>query len=324
MTENICDGKIYRILEMYETFNKGEKRSKKFLANRFGVNDKTIQRDIQELREYLKGDEKNKRDIIYNRKIKKYEMVNNAGYKFSDRDIYVLSKIILESRAFSENEMDKILNILNAQSENNEVLAKIIKNERFNYVPPIHNKNIIDYICSISLSIENHNLVEMSYVRQDSEKREYILKPLGLIFKEFYFYLIGEIVGINKGYKTVFRVDRINSYNITQEKFTIPYRDRFEEGEFNKRIQFMYTGELLKIQFKFWGDSLEAILDRLPTAKVIYYDKKDNKPILEAEVYGEGVKRWILSQKEFLEVLRPESYRNEIKETIKKMYNIYY
>lgn len=48
----------------------------------------------------------------------------------------------------------------------------------------------------------------------------------------------------------------------------------------------MYTGELIKIQFKFWGDSLEAILDRLPTAKFIGYNTQDNKKIIEAEVDG--------------------------------------
>lgn len=66
----------------------------------------------------------------------------------------------------------------------------------------------------------------------------------------------------------------------------------------------MYTGKLIKIQFKFWGDSLESILDRLPTSEVIGYDEKDNRPIIEADVYREGVKRWLLSQKEFLEVIK--------------------
>ena len=85
----------------------------------------------------------------------------------------------------------------------------------------------------------------------------------------------------------------------------------------------MYTGELIAIQFEFWGDSLEAILDRLPTSKVVRYDEKDNRPIIEAEVYGEGVKRWLLSQKEFLEVIRPIEYREEIKENIEKMLSNY-
>lgn len=250
-------------------------------------------------------------------------MINTAGFKFADKDIFALSKIILESRAFSKQEMDRILDILRYQCDDSSNVNKIINNERFNYIPPKHNKNIIDFIWKISVSIQEQKIVQAKYERQDGKIKEYKLKPLGLVFSEYYFYLVGEILGKDKSHNIVFRVDRFHKYCITEDIFSMPYKDRFEEGEFHKKIQFMYTGDLIKIQFKFWGDSLEAILDRLPTAKILRYDEKDNKPIIEAEVYGEGVKRWILSQKEFLEVLRPESYRQELKETIKKMYELY-
>ncbi|SFC99801.1 helix-turn-helix transcriptional regulator [Clostridium uliginosum] len=320
------DSKTYRMLNLYERLNKGDSKSKKDLSELYSVDEKTIQRDIKELKNYLEEDKKKPRTIIYNKNTKKYEMINCEGFKFADKDIFTLSKIILESRAFSKQEMDRILNILNSQCEDNGLLKKIISNERFNYVPPKHNKNIIDFIWEISISIQKQKKVQVKYERQDGKIKEYILKPLGLVFSEFYFYLVGEIEGKNENHSIVFRVDRFEKYNIMQgEKstFSMPYKDRFEEGEFHKRIQFMYTGELIKIQFKFWGHSLEAILDRLPTSKVIGYDEKDNKPIIEAEVYGEGVKRWLLSQKECLEVIRPEEYREEIKETIRKMYEIY-
>lgn len=315
--------KAYRILDMYERFNKGEHRDKNFFVERYGVEPKTIQRDIDELKIFLEKDEKNKRTISYDRSEKKYRMLNIAGCKFADKDIFALSKIILESRAFSKQEMDRILDILNFQADDNSNFKKIIKNERFNYIPPRHNKNIIDFIWKISISIQQQKKVEVRYERQDGKIKEYKLIPLGLVFSEYYFYLVGEISGKDNKHSIVFRVDRFHKYDITNETFSMPYKDRFEEGEFHKRIQFMYTGELIKIQFKFWGDSLEAILDRLPTAQIVKYDEKDDRPIIEADVYGEGVKRWLLSQKEFLEVLRPESYRNDIKETIQKMVDNY-
>ena len=83
----------------------------------------------------------------------------------------------------------------------------------------------------------------------------------------------------------------------------------------------MYGGELLRIKFAFWGSSLEAILDRLPTARIIGQD--GNKTILEAEVYGEGIKMWFLSQAQHLEVLKQEQFRQDIKRTIGEMANIY-
>ena len=38
-----------------------------------------------------------------------------------------------------------------------------------------------------------------------------------------------------------------------QEHFSVPYKDRFQEGEMRKRIQFMYGGELQRIRFEYTG-----------------------------------------------------------------------
>ena len=66
---------------------------------------------------------------------------------------------------------------------------------------------------------------------------------------------------------------------------------RFEEGEFRKRIQFMQGGKLRRIKFKYKGNSLEAVLDRLPTAEIV--KKEDDGVVLQAEVFGNGVDMWL-------------------------------
>lgn len=317
-------GKVNRILELYERLNKGEIINKKNEASKFNVDTKTIQRDIDELRFYLGENVNSYKDIIYDKKLNGYKISNKGGFEFEDRDIFVLSKILIESRAFSREEMERMLHILRSLCEDKNSIDKMLANDKFNYVPPKHNKNIVDFIWKINYSIRMHREVQVKYKRQDKKIREYNIKPLGLVFNEYYFYVIGEIVGKENNHSIVFRVDRFEEYRITDKKF-FPYEDKFKEGEFSKRIQFMYTGELISIQFKFWGDSLEAILDRLPTANIIeqYNENGNTISIIGAEVYGEGIKRWLLSQKEFVEVLRPESYRIEMKETIKRMYDLY-
>lgn len=314
--------KVNRVLNIYERLNKGEIIVKSKEAERFNVDPKTIQRDIDDLRSYF--EEYNDNYVVYDRKLKGYKIEKKMGYSFADRDIYVLSKILLESRAFSKEEMNRVINILEALGEDQNKLQKMLSNDKFNYTPPKHNRNIIDFIWNVNYSIRMHREVKVRYRRQDNKVKEYYIRPLGLVFNEYYFYLIGEVKGKESNHCIVFRIDRFEEYIVTENKFTA-YEDKLKEGEFSKRIQFMYTGELISIQFKFWGDSLEAVLDRLPTAKVIEeaYDNGKKVVLIKAEVYGEGVKRWLLSQKEFLEVVRPESYRNDIKETIKRMYENY-
>ena len=73
---------------------------------------------------------------------------------------------------------------------------------------------------------------------------------------------------------TIYRIDRIQNYKTLERHFAQRYTDRFQEGEMRKRIQFMYGGELQTIRFEYTGPSLESVLDRLPTAKVLQGDGK--------------------------------------------------
>lgn len=81
----------------------------------------------------------------------------------------------------------------------------------------------------------------------------------------------------------------------------VRYSDRFEEGEFRKRIQFMYGGKLRKVRFEYSGFSVEAILDRLPTAKII--SESDGKYLIQAEVFGDGIDMWLRSQGDMVKIL---------------------
>ena len=102
-------------------------------------------------------------------------------------------------------------------------------------------------------------------------------------------------------FPTVYRIDRIKMFKVTDYHFKVPYEKRFEEGEFRKRVQFMYGGKLQKIKFYYKGHSAEAILDRLPTANVIGVD--ENGYLIAAEVFGKGLDIWLNSYGDLIQVL---------------------
>lgn len=60
----------------------------------------------------------------------------------------------------------------------------------------------------------------------------------------------------------------------------------------------MYGGKLERVKFKYSGPSIEAVLDRLPTAKILEED--DEGWIVEAEVFGKGIEMWLRSQGAYL------------------------
>lgn len=79
----------------------------------------------------------------------------------------------------------------------------------------------------------------------------------------------------------------------------------------------MWPGKLRTITFKFSGPSVQAVLDKLPTAKIIARD--NNVYTIEAEVYGDGIKMWLLSQGLWIKVTAPEDFVDEMRTTIEAM-----
>ena len=63
----------------------------------------------------------------------------------------------------------------------------------------------------------------------------------------------------------------------------------------------MYPGELKRITFEYTGPSVEAILDRIPTAEIIKTEK--NKYTIKAECYGDGILMWLRSQGEYVRII---------------------
>ena len=87
--------------------------SKKKISYEYGVDLRTVQRYIKELNDFFEEHDKNNnehiRRIEYNSKKSVYELVNrNSESSLSDGDILAICKIILESRAFSKSEMERI------------------------------------------------------------------------------------------------------------------------------------------------------------------------------------------------------------------------
>lgn len=326
-----------RTLDMYVRLCEGQVINKREEAKRFGVDERSIQRDIDDIRAFLADRGRNSvesREVVYNRAREGFVMIGTEGSLMSNDEIFAVSKILLESRAFTKNEISTILNKMIAgcvPQKNMKLVSDLISNEKYHYVELNHKSVVKDKLWKLGEEVKQFNLLEIAYKKQvaSDELVKRVVQPVGLIFSEYYFYLNAFIVEkddfgdyVQKyDYPAIFRIDRIISYREIGQKFKIAYADRFEEGEFRKRVQFMFPGSLTKLQFKYTGKSVEAVLDRLPTARII--SEKDGISIIEAEVYGKGIMMWLLSQESAIEILRPQSMRDEMIFTIRKMLAIY-
>lgn len=309
--------KIERVLHIYSKIMDGGLVKKSELADRFGVNERSIQRDIDDIRNYMQENliqEGYQHSVIYDREKKGYRLEKIFLLKLTNSELLALSKILLDSRAFPKDEMQNLLKkiiMCSALADSQKMIKEQIANEMFHYVEPRHGVDVTESLWEIGQAIHSNQYIEIKYQGiQGSTVKTRKLKPLAIMFSEYYFYLVAFIDSdkvrenfsvLNDAFPTIYRIDRIQGLKVLDEKFYVPYSDRFEEGEFRKRIQFMYGGKLRKVKFKYKGYSVDAVLDRLPTAQI--QDETEDGYIITAEVFGDGIDMWLRSQGDNVEIL---------------------
>ncbi len=317
MSEEVKGDQISRVLQIYAKLSDGYVVNKSEEAERYGVNERSIQRDIDHIRNFLDEDSERTgimNSIIYDRIAKGYRLETIYRIRLQNSEVLALCKILLDSRAFTKNEMVDMLEKLISccvPKVNQKRVKELIQNEEFHYVEPRHGNEFVDLMWDLGQAINESRYIEIDYFRtKDKSVVHRKLQPVAIMFSEYYFYLTAFIDDenvrkdfdvLNDSFPTIYRIDRIKNMVVLDERFHIPYSSRFEEGEFRKRIQFMYGGKIQKVRFRYKGPDIDSILDRLPTAQVL--DEKDGEYIVGAEVFGTGINMWIRSQGDYIELI---------------------
>ena len=318
MNEELKGDQIGRVLQIYSKLSEGYVVNKAEEAARYGVNERSIQRDIDHIRNFLDEDSERTgivNSVVYDRLAKGYKLETIYQMRLQNSEILALCKILLDSRAFTKTEMVEMLDKLITccvPKINQKRVKDLIRNEEFHYVEPRHKTSFIGMMWDIGQAISESRYIEVNYYRtKDKKTVRRKLQPAAIMFSEYYFYLTAFIDDeevrkdfdvLNDSFPTIYRIDRIRSLKVSDERFHIPYSSRFEEGEFRKRIQFMYGGKLQKVKFRYTGTDIDAILDRLPTAQIL--DEEDGVFTVSAEVFGTGINMWLRSQGSYVELIQ--------------------
>lgn len=311
-------GSATRQLTIYQTLLTGAPVTKKDLVERFDVDERSIQRDISNIRNFI-AEENLELELEYRRSTKAYQLVGKTQ-TFGKAHVLALIKILLASRAFNKDETEQLIELLLARLEPGEQreLNWIIKNEQSNYLPLTSATELLKPLWDFSLYIVRSQAVDITYTKQRGEKVTRTIVPKAIIFSDYYFY----VVSYNPKYDNdlFYRLDRIKEWHPSDEKIKIEHKDRYEDGKLRKKIQYMTPGTPKKIRFEFTG-ILEAALDRFPMSKVIENDGK--KALLEVETIDQGAKMWLLSQGKRVKIVSPADFKNEMQAEIKAMLDNY-
>ena len=314
-----------RMLEIFFRALRGEKISLKKLAEEYNVSTKSISRDINSIQNFLAEHRElmQNAELTYSHKERTY--ILNSDEFLKNKELFALVKIILGSRALNKEEILTLITKLKKFTtiQDRKTLENLIRKEIYHYHEVKSDcKSVIDNVWKIVQAIEEKRTISITYYKINRDEVKHKIKPVSVLFSEYYFYLIAYKAD-DMSYKPIyFRIDRISSITEHREKFELEKKYDFDEGNLREKNQFMFPGDTVKIRFEFSGLSLQAILDRLPTAKVV--EKNGNTSIIEAEVnHGRGIIMYLLSQGSWVKVLSPQSLADEIKEELNKMISYY-
>lgn len=317
-------GKKNRLLELFYRAIKGENLSVKKLAEEYGVSTKSISRDIGEIKSFLSDS----RDLVGNTEL---QYAANSKTYYLELEHFLLSKelvalieMMLGCRAFSRTDMLGIVAKLKSFTTHHDrtMLNELIARELYHYREVGHDcRSVIENVWQLTCCIHERIEISVEYYKASRRLIKRRLRPATIMFSDYYYYLIAFRTDKEDWKPLYFRADRIVNIIEHRERFKIPKEHDFDEGALRNKIQFMFPGEYRKIKFAYRGASVQAILDKLPTAKVV--DVDGDRRIIEAETYGTGINMYLLSQGSMVEVLEPPELVEEMKNELTRMVACY-
>lgn len=248
-----------RMLEIFMRSLRGEAITVKTLADEYGVSTKSISHDISKIQNFLSDHRElmQNAELNYSRKSRTYLLSNDEFLK--NRELFAVVKILIGSRSLNKDEILTLISKLKKFTtvSDREKLDNLIRKEIYHYHEVKSDcKSVIENLWKIIQAIEEKNILTIIYYKINREEVKRKIKPVSIMFSEYYFYLIAYMAD-DKGFKPrYFRVDRISAITEHRERFELDKKHDFDEGDLREKNQFMFPGENIKVRFEFSGLSV--------------------------------------------------------------------
>ena len=311
----------FRLLDIFFRLIIGEEISIKSLSKEYSLSTKTISRDIAEIKKFLSQNNNFNIKLYFNNITKTYTLTNIN--LLSPEEVFAIIKILICTRAIDKKDITNIIiKLQNILCEKDKLLInKLIQNELFSY-KDVKKKNLdlINELWNIAKCIDDKRQITITYYKVNDEQVKRRLNPVGIVFSEYYFYLLAYRFDDENSKLLYYRVDRITEVYYHKTKFELNEYQILDEGELKNKLNLMNYGDLKMIKFEYTGVSPQAILDKLPNATM---KKIDNKFIFETTFYDKGIISFLLSQGAVVKILEPKELVEKMKEEIKNISKLY-
>ena len=187
--------KALRILNIYQKLMNNQTVNKSEEAAAYGVNSKTIQRDIDDIRGFLETTDSAgiSKQIVYDQKERGYRLEEVYDENLTAGEALAVCKILIDSRAFPKDKMKKLIYQIVGSSvpePEQKHIYELVNNELFHYIELRHKTDCSEMLWQIGEAVRTNHYIEIEYQRtKDKSIVTRRLRPAAIMFSEYYFYL---------------------------------------------------------------------------------------------------------------------------------------
>lgn len=171
-----------------------------------------------------------------------------------------------------------------------------------------------------------YNSYDFNFELKPRKKERYVVNPYQLVVANGFYYLIGNY----DKYDDIshYRIDKISRMRILDDqpiKSTTLVKGLEHGLNLPKHMAehiYMYSGESVQAQIEVPSDMMNELVDWFGTDFHIQ-SKQKSRMVIRVSCNRQALFYWLLQYGPFVELLSPESLRNEIKAELQKMYTKY-
>ena len=301
--------KIERILDIYRKLLNGKLVQKRTESIAYQVNERTIQRDIDDIRAYLAEVGRERGDgntVVYDRSRRGYRLERVQPLALTREEILVLCKMVLDSLMFSEEETRELLNkmlTVYTPKEERAAMSELLGVQTQLYGKRSGQGDVFQRIWELGRAVMDCHYVKISL--RDGWKgglRELKLKPVAATYTGQYFYIVAFPAAPDEdtsrtraevavGVPGAFRMDRIESMEVLEDKYLEAFSSRYTEFVGLRRS--IHGDSLRKVLVTCRKQDVPELLGMVPEAEVLSCDEKEGNCLVQAFVFRRFVHRWL-------------------------------
>jgi predicted DNA-binding transcriptional regulator YafY len=295
--------KIDRILEIIIYLLNHDNVSASFLAARFHVSTRTIQRDIVCISEigipiYSTNGKQGGYSILPTYKIK------NSNIKDDEQQMIMKA---LESLSTSYTN-DTLQNLI---EKYNTLIDKTGGQKIFwDFGVSRENKLVQKTNELLERAILTNHFISFEYRNASNEKSIQYVQPLAIHYKWYAWYLFA-FSAEKKGYRT-YKVARISNICISEE---VSYQNHGDIKKLMDESEKEYYKTCIQIELRFAFDECELVNEYFPDTTIEKATDHEYRTIIEVPAKERLWKALLLSFGNKIHVISPESYKNELIQT---------